>query len=529
MVATDTLAQGAPRRQPATPSLSASGGATLALPVKIYLLAIMIPIAFFAGPLYLNSLRVVLLIFIVPMVFQLLSGKMGKIIPSDILFFLYVAWNTLSTAVNNPESVVQNVGSTSVEFLGGYLIARRYIQSRGEFIALCKWISMLAILTLPFALMESQTGRPLIIDFIRSLPGLTSETPITIPKRMGLERVQLVFAHPIHYGLFCSIAFSLTYVALEGVYSGMRRTLVSIGIGMCVFFSLSSGALLAMVLQVGMITWYFMFRNVARRWLILFLLFAFAYIAVDILSTRSPIKVFMTYATFSSHNAYWRGIIFEWGIKNIFGDASNGVVGSPIFGIGLNDWVRPPYMFSGSMDNFWLVIGVRNGAPGFALLAIGYVHLIIKIAQRNFDSDKGLTTLRRAWLFSFMGLTFTLCTVHIWTSIFSFVFFLFGAGAWFLAATPEAETDGTAPPDDEGSRGRASSRKGPRPQESAGGGSHYTRFAPSANKRAATEPTQKTSSRASPKTSPRPTVRRPSGGPSGSLSGGSYRRPTRKP
>jgi hypothetical protein len=159
-------------------------------------------------------------------------------------------------------------------------------------------------------------------------------------------------------------------------------------------------------------------------------LFALAYVVVDLMSNRTPLKVFMTYATFSAHNAYWRSIIFEWGMKNVWAN--------PLFGIGLNDWVRPHYMNSGSMDNFWLVMAVRYGIPGFLLLTIGYVISTAKVMRRNFDTDMRLTLFRRAWVFSVLGLSFTLCTVHVWTNLYSFVFFFFGAGIWLITAEPAA-------------------------------------------------------------------------------------------
>ena len=107
----------------------------------------------------------------------------------------------------------------------------------------------------------------------------------------------------------------------------------------------------------------------------------------------------MSYATFSAHTAYWRSIIFDWGMVNVWAN--------PIFGLGLNDWVRPRYMVSGSMDNFWLVVAVRYGIPGFALLAAGYLIALWKIGRRDFDGDQLLWQFRRAWMFSFIGLTFT--------------------------------------------------------------------------------------------------------------------------
>lgn len=168
------------------------------------------------------------------------------------------------------------------------------------------------------------------------------------------------------------------------------------------------------------------------RWWLLLGLFVIAWIVIDLLSNRTPIQVFMSYATFSAHTAYWRGIIFEWGLANVIGSTEKGIVGSPLFGIGLNDWVRPWYMYSGSMDNFWLVMAVRYGIPGLLLLAVGYVWAIVLIMRRDFADDAVLTHIRRAWVFTFFGLTFTLCTVHVWTSIYSFVFFILGTGIWMI-------------------------------------------------------------------------------------------------
>ena len=401
--------------------------------VILYLLSVAIPIGFNAGPLALTTLRVFLLIAVVPLVLNLLRGKYGKMILTDYCMFLHLMWVTVALAVNNPSQVVQQFGSFGVEFIGGYLMGRAFIRSPEAVFGLTRWLILIILCLLPFSLMEALNGRPLIVETIRKLPGLTSVGIVTIEGRMGLERVQSSFAHPIHYGLFCSVAFSLTFVALHNVMSTTRRVLISGLIMLSGFLALSSGALLAIALQVGLITWALIFAKIRWRWWLLLGLFVLAYIVIDLLSNRSPIRVFMSYATFSAHNAYWRGIIFEWGMKNVWG--------SPIFGIGLNDWVRPWYMYSGSMDNFWLVMAVRFGIPGFMLLAVGYAYGIYRVMRRNFDSDPLLLMIRRAWTFTFLGLTFTLVTVHVWTNIYSFVFFMFGAGMWLIFAIPNEGRD----------------------------------------------------------------------------------------
>ena len=159
-----------------------------------------------------------------------------------------------------------------------------------------------------------------------------------------------------------------------------------------------------------------------QRWLLLLGLAILAYIAIDLLSTRTPMRVFLTYATFSAQTAYTRLYIFEWGMVNVWAN--------PIFGLGFNDWVRPPFMGS-SVDNFWLLTAMRYGIPGFLFLAVGYFVLIWKVGRKNFDGDAIMLLLRRSWVFTLVGVCFTLATVHIWSAPFSLFGFLLGAGVWF--------------------------------------------------------------------------------------------------
>lgn len=415
----------------------------LPIPVLLYLAAAMLPIGFSLGPLFLTDLRILLLIMVVPLTLRMLAGAYGSILPADIFFLLYVGWATIALAVNNPDRVIQNAGSTGIEFIGGYVLARAYIRNVQQFATLSRYLLYMVAGTLPLALFETLTGHPIIIELLQRVPGLTtSVSPALADPRFGLTRVQAVFAHPIHYGLFCTIAFSLCYVGMKGLMSDARRTTLAIVSAFCALLSLSSGALLAVALQILLIGWAFALRNVRTRWLVLLGLFAFAYVAVDLVSNRSPYKVFLTYATFSSGTAYWRSLILEWGLYNIGQH--------PVFGIGLNDWVRAPFMYSPSIDNFWLIVAMRYGVPAFIFIVSGYVWSLWRIGMRDFDADPILWQFRRAWVFSFVGLSFTLVTVDVWGVMYSFVFFIFGSGMWFMTATPgegiaTAETEAPDP------------------------------------------------------------------------------------
>lgn len=445
----------------------------LPLPAALYLVTVMLPIMFNVGPLAMSLQRAYLLAMTLPLTFQLLAGRGGRLIWTDFLFFAYIGWMSVAVAVNNPEMVIQNTGSAAIEFLGGYLVGRLYIRSRADFIALCRWLGILVALTLPLALVESQTGNAPLLTAINALPGVHSISNFYIEPRMGLQRSQVFLPHPIHYGLFCSTAFALTVVALKGVIPDGRRWLLGAAVGLGVFLSLSSGALLPMVLQIGLILWLAMFHRLSRPWLVLAVLFAIAYAIVEVLSNRTALMVFLSYATFSTHNAYWRAQIFEWGMVNVWAN--------PIFGLGFRDWVRPHYMNSGSMDNFWLVQAVRYGIPGFLLIATGYGIGLLRVGMRDFTADPVLAQLRRAWIYTFIGLTLTLCTVHVWTVMYSFTFFMFGAGMWFLSAEPEARAEPEDPRHRPAAPRRSVERVAPPPTDAAPEAeprarSPYTRF-----------------------------------------------------
>jgi O-antigen ligase len=397
------------------------------MPVTLYLLAVLLPFSFKLGPLMMTSVRVFLLALFVPMVLRLVSGRCGKLMAIDALMVLHVAWATVALAVNNPDQVVQQAGSVGLEFIGGYLVGRTCIRSREEFVATIRFLVLVVLCILPFTLYETLTGKSLMLAVLRALPGMSAPADISIGQRLGLDRVQFTFAHPIHFGLFCSVVFSLCFVGLKGVVSDNRRILSSIVIAGSGFLALSSGALLAIILQIGLIAWANMFRHVRQRWWLLVGLFAALYVMIDLGSNRTPIRVFMTYATFSPGTAYWRSFIYEWGTKNIWAN--------PLFGLGLNDWERPRWM-GPSIDNFWLLMGMRYGIPGFLFLAAAYLVALLHIIRRDFTGDAGIGHLRRAWVFTFVGLTFTLFTVHIWSNVYSFVFFMFGAGIWLIDVMP---------------------------------------------------------------------------------------------
>ena len=412
---------------------------TLPFPVLLYFIAIALPVQFNAGGVLLTGVRCLLLAMFVPIVFKLLAGHYGKLIWADLIFFLFCPWAIWTLYLNSPASAISFGGSVAVEFYGGYLLARAYIRTPETFAGMCKALFWVIALTLPFAFYETQTGWAPIPGTLNKLPFFFSYIDFyneAAGKRMGLERAAVNFQHPIHYGLFCSTAFSLAFVGFKGLVTTWQRYMIALLSILGVIFSVSSGAMLPMILHFVLIFWAWSLDKVRSKWIIIMILVAFAYVIVDLISNRTPIQVFLSYATFSPHNAYWRVLIFEWGLKNVWAN--------PLYGLGLNEWVRPWFMNSGSMDNFWLLNAVRYGIPGFLLMATGYVLIIWGVARRKIEEGTPTWQFRRAWMITFVGLVLSLCTVDVWASVFSYVSFLLGSGVWFLSAAEKLPKTGVS-------------------------------------------------------------------------------------
>jgi hypothetical protein len=197
---------------------------------------------------------------------------------------------------------------------------------------------------------------------------------------------------------------------------------------MASFVSLSAGAWLMLGLQIALAAWDRITRGLPGRWAILGVAFIGVLVVVSMLSNRSPVKVFISYASFSAQSSYNRILIWEYGTAE--------VARHPLLGIGLGDWVRAPWM-SASMDNFWLVVAVRYGLPALIFLVLAI--LIIAAAQRpRSNVTQEWANCRLAWISTMAAIALAACTVHLWNNTFGFFMFMLGAGAW-LADRPRPQ------------------------------------------------------------------------------------------
>lgn len=428
--------------QPAVAALPKQGPKTrrlfgAPLVVTLFFFGMMLPtsVSVNLGGLRLSVYRVVLLVMLIPMLYALISGKRGKFNGYDMLAVGHAIWAALALIKwGGIGQGSQSGGIYVIEFLGSYLVGRTYVRSYEDFLAVAKFFVGATCIMVLFTLPEALTGVHILHDTIAKAVG--GPMAPWIDKRMGLTRAFGPFDHPILYGVFSAAAFSMAYFVIAQRrllnFKGMAQVL---GVCLAAFLSASGGPYTVLIMQIFVAAWQRALGNVNGRWKMLFGLFAFTYVLVDLFSTRTPFHVFVTYLTFSAVSGYNRILIFQFG--------SAEVLRHPLFGIGLGDWIRPVYM-SDSMDNFWLVVAVRYGLPALILLVALMVGLLWGAAHRK-GIPQTWKNARHAWAFTLFGISVAAATVHLWNALFVLFIFLIGSGAWLIDA-PLPQTAANNPP-----------------------------------------------------------------------------------
>ena len=386
----------------------------------VFILSLLLPTetSFYVGSLRLTPYRLVLIIGFVPCIYLLVSGAVGRIRVPDYLMALHASWAIITFGLHHGLDVATEAGGIyMIETFGAYCIARILIRDATSFVFFARVLVTTVLFLMPLLVIESVTGQHFIKDLFSKISGQTFSS--TLLPRFGFARAYGPFDHPILAGVFCASAIGLAWYAFQPKGdSRIGRFLRTIGVVIATLSSVSSGAAAALNTQVICIVWDRATRGYRHRWKALGAGIIAAYMLIGALSNRTGLKVLLSYLTFSTATAYSRLLIWEYG--------SAEVVRHPLFGIGYNEWVRPTWMGSGSMDAFWLVVAVRHGLPAFLLLAGAVLYTVF--ASRRATGTNSM--LQRGWVVSMAGLIVAACTVHFWNQSLVYFCFLSGAGVW---------------------------------------------------------------------------------------------------
>ena len=440
-------------------SLAAGGqgapvAASLSHPVMlaILLLTATQPYLFQFGPLVIGPYRLVLMLMSIPLILGWVQGKYGGRIVPDFLLLGYILWSFLSLIANGQAGRIIEFGISQVfDLFVAYLLGRAAIRSREDFYFFSKFFLGVLLFLLPFAILESTQQMMILQDTFRNVPGLLvfKPTTLTYEGRMGMKRAMTAITHPIVYGVMCSTAFSLAIVALkyaDGGTSFMKRLLWSMGSAGGAFFSLSAGALMGIILQLALIFWDVALGFLRSRWKILGWITAVSYVFLDIVGNRPPLVIMSRFVAFDQGTAWARYLIWQYGTAY--------VGRRQLFGGGLfSDWEREPWMPT-SVDNHWLLLAMRWGIPGIALMLGMYFYILVRLLRANLEHDPAAAAIRKALAFILIGLFLQMGTVLVWQVVYSLLMVMLGGAVWLFN-----EPDKIAPqPDREGGSGPAAPR-----------------------------------------------------------------------
>lgn len=402
--------------------------------IVFFVFLLFLPNVYLVGPLALSPSLIFMSAAFLPVVALWAAGKADGWILSDWLILGLAIWSTVTRIMLiGVSAAVEPVGvhvlQTLVAYLLGRLLVRDIASTRTAFgtAVIGVWLMSLPLL------IETVTGQKLLLGFA-SILGPTI-APTTMDPRWGFERAQGLFEHPILLGVFCASLVSISIYMFRGSRNYFVRFLTPPAVIVSAITSFSTGALLSMNIQFGLMLWGFLFRRVHKHWTILVYLLIAAYFTVDLLSNRTPFHVFVDYATFNSQSSYNRILIWQFG--------SAAVMQSPILGHGTDDWERPSYM-SPSMDNFWLVNAYRYGLVGLALLAAACIIVLLRMSKRHGPSHQ-LDMMRRGAIFSMVGTMVAIVSVHLWNN--SYVWFMFMLGAISWMSRPESAGEQSSSPE----------------------------------------------------------------------------------
>lgn len=422
IVATTAIDMGAPAVDPLSEKSVRSTAGNSRVLVACFVLALCVPIQFYLGDLRLSFYRIALLLFIFPAATRFLLDKGIRWRLADWLILFHCLW--MATALVSNGAGIESAGISIIETAGAWLLGRVYVRDLGGFVSMVRVLFLCVILSIPFAVYEAVTGVPIVLEMLDKIATVLPNVPHE--QRFGVDRAQVVFDHPILYGMFCSLAFTLSIYVLGGPRSGATRLLRGAGVGVATFLSLSSGALVCLAVQGALMSYDFVLRSVRARWVIMLSGAGILYAALEIASSRTVPELLIPLLALNPGTAWTRLAVNDAAIIDI--------IAHPWLGYGLNAWVPSTPVPTASIDNFWLVIAFRSGLPGIFSLVLAVLASVWTLACAKGMSPAG-NACRTAICVTIIAFCISVLTVHLWNASYCIFVFMLACGLW-VADTP---------------------------------------------------------------------------------------------
>lgn len=390
------------------------------LPVLLLVASFLFPteLSVYIGSIRLPPHRFLLLALVPIAIWQAIVNRRISITLFDVLIFGFAAWSVCAYIQHHGSTDgLQTGGAIAIDSVASYLVARVFIRDEAAFKATLSVLLVAVSLITLIALPEAVLGQHFVHDALRGITGY--EHPTGNEVRIGLLRAYGTFDHPIHLGSFCAAILAMVWFSTPNRWTRYKRAAL---ISSATLLAVSSAPLLCLGLQLCLVFWNYLTRRIRGRvaWTLVAGLCAYA--VLSLFSNRSPLAFIATGMTLDPWTGFYRLMIWEHGLENVWANA--------LTGIGLNDWVRPWWMVSATVDAFWLVIAMRTGIPALLCLVAGICVLAVQVNRKAYRGEPGRRSMALGWSISLISLALLACTVHFWNVLFAYFFFFLGLGGW---------------------------------------------------------------------------------------------------
>jgi hypothetical protein len=389
------------------------------LPIMLVILSFISPteLSLVVGDLRLSPHRVVFLLFIPFALYRLAMRPDCRLQLYDVPFFGLAIWQTSVFTWHAGSGGFAFGGSWALESLGAYLIARAYIRDLETLQATLRLIFVSIILAALIATLDTITGSYFVHEMLRKLLG--GDPMPAVEFRKGLARAASTFDHPIHYGTYCAAMFALMWMSEP---DRTWRYIRAAGMTIAALLAMSSAPLLSLAMQLAMMGWNKSTDRIPLRTQMTLAIAVGLYLGVLMTAQRPPVQILISIATFDPWTGFYRMMIWEYGLENLWT--------SPWVGIGMADWVRPKWMYSSTIDAYWLVLALRSGIPALLLVVTGILLIgygVVKRGQRS--SDLLRRRMSAGWMISLIAICLLGATVHYWNVPHALLYFFLGLGS----------------------------------------------------------------------------------------------------
>lgn len=343
----------------------------------------------------------------------------------DLVFLIGAFWPTVSfVALYGLKDGLSSGVALTLDYALPYLIARLAFEDLNSLRRFLVYASMGLGAAGASMFLEVLADKPLIRASAASVFGnlqaydnqglALGARGLYIDNRFGILRAQGPFSHPILAGVVLASFLPLYF---NSYLRGWPKAVGFWSALLCII-SGSTTAFLLLIYNALILTYDWLQRTFEFLSWKLFIFYSVLFVfSLELLSGRG-LSGFAINLSLSQSSGYFRRSIWDYG--------STSVLNNPLFGIGRDDYERPRWMFTGSVDHHWLALAVKNGViASFPILitAIFGLFLLMKMPEKISEHDR---RLRVALAITLFGIIVVGCAVAYFGGALVWVYMVLG-------------------------------------------------------------------------------------------------------